>query len=541
MANAVDLLTKNDASYGAETLKQTDLGVYCPYKDTTKGPADVPSDRFRTTIGLCPGDTRDPKYASANAVRVQTAVDAPTFLSRVMRPDTASLRIKASATAARVDEAGFKAGTGLVAVDTQQSALLNGILGGLLGTQLQLSAVQYEGLLNTDLQALSFLNALATQVHLSAGTYNQLLASNVQVGQVVQAMVNVLQQQGQLTSVGVNALNGLVALQSKITGNPTLKLGDLIDLGLWQNEPIGGSAGPTALQAGLNIYQLLSLTLQVADGRHAVAIPNFNFSILGLAAQVSLEASVVEPPQSPPFAFGPVGLSVHTAQVRLKLRVQLLTGLLAALLGPVVQLPLYVEAGAGDATLTNINCQPRTDKMSNIVTVQANSGVVRVYLGEVTTDVMNNVSQPVNFNTQVQPSPILGLNVLSIISVASVTAKAQVDIGKGSGDLKYTYDDINNRVIKTVSSGKIVGSLLDSLKTLNFNACVVGLLGICVIPLSGQDLVKLLGAVHAILDPIVDNLLDPLIDGLLVALGIKLGSIDVTVTGVRCGVPVLIQ
>jgi uncharacterized membrane protein len=34
--------------------------------------------------------------------------------------------------------------------------------------------------------------------------------------------------------------------------------------------------------------------------------------------------------------------------------------------------------------------------------------------------------------------------------------------------------------------------------------------------------------------------LDPLVDGLLEALGVKLGYMDVTATGVRCGVPALV-
>jgi uncharacterized membrane protein len=39
-----------------------------------------------------------------------------------------------------------------------------------------------------------------------------------------------------------------------------------------------------------------------------------------------------------------------------------------------------------------------------------------------------------------------------------------------------------------------------------------------------------------ILSPVVD----PLVDGLLGALGVQLGFVDTWVTGVRCGVPVLV-
>jgi uncharacterized membrane protein len=95
--------------------------------------------------------------------------------------------------------------------------------------------------------------------------------------------------------------------------------------------------------------------------------------------------------------------------------------------------------------------------------------------------------------------------------------------------------------VKSGSSGDIVGSLLDSLTVLDADVCTVSLLGLCIGRLNSQDLAKLLNGIHSILDPIVKSLLDPLIDSLLVALGVKLGTIDVTVTGVRCGVPVLVQ
>jgi uncharacterized membrane protein len=533
---ANDLIALNRSSGSPAITASVDVGTYCA------DAATAPGSRFTEgrEPARCPGDTRDEQYLKTNAARVDASSTAPTFLSRVLSPTPASFSIKTSATAARVDEAGFQAGTGLAEVDTQQSALLNAILGGLLGTQLQLSAVQYQGLLNTDIQVLDFLNALA-KIKLSAGTYNQLLSTNVQVSQVLQAMINVLSQQSQLTNVALNALNSLIALQSKVTGNPALQLGQLIDLGVWQNEPVGGSTAPTALQAGVNVYQLLSMTLQVADGQHAIAIPNFDFSLLGLAAKVSLQATVIEPPQSPPFAFGPIGSSVHTAQVRLKLKVQLLTGLLEKLLGSVLNLPLYIEAGAGDATLTDIDCKPRTDIQSDIVTIRAESGIVRAYLGDISMDVMSNTTRPINYDTDVRRAPILDMRVAGILGLLNVSARAKVEIGRGSTDLKYTYPDIDDRVVKSGSSGDIVGSLLDSLTGLDADVCTVSLLGLCIGRLNSQDLTTLLNNIHSILDPIVKNLLDPLIDSLLVALGVKLGTIDVTVTGVRCGVPVLVQ
>ncbi|MFE0753665.1 pilus assembly protein TadG-related protein [Inquilinus sp. NPDC058860] len=525
------MLKENGSRYTASNINALTLGTYCADKGLE------PFNRFRSAIALCPGDTRDASYVVANAVKVDVKDDASGFLSKVLQPLPASFQIRTSATAARIDEAAFQAGTGVLAVDTNQSAILNAVLGGLLGTSLQLNAVDYRGLLNTNIQALSFLDALAVNLDLSAGTYDQLLATNVQVSELIQAAIDVLDAPASIASIS------LAAIKAKIVGNPSLQLGDLLDLGIWRPLPVGSSTAPTALQAGLNLYQLLTLTLQVANGDNAVAIPNFDFNLLGILAGVHLEATVIEPPQSPPFAFGPVGISVHTAQVRLKLKIELATGLLKALLGSIVELPLYVEAGAGDAILSNIDCgiEPATDAQ---VQIDAKSGVARAYIGTIATDTMKNFTKEITYD-DIQYSKIAGVDVLGlgVITLASLTGKAKVEIGSGSYQtLTFDQTDIANRTAQSVVSRGMVDNLLSSLgQTLELKLCTAVLLGVCILPLDLRLVPDAVNALRVILAPVINGLLDPLVDGLLAALGIKLGYMDVTVTGVRCGVPVLVQ
>lgn len=527
---ATNMIRLNAVGDDVPDIKKVSVGTYCPDLAT------APAARFKAGIHRCIGDDRDPQNLAANAVRVEAEGDAPTFLSRVLQPAAGpSLLIKTSATAARIDEAGFQAGTGVLAVDTNQSAILNAVLGGLLGTSLQLNAVDYRGLLNTNIQALSFLDALAVNLDLSAGTYDQLLATDVQVSELIQAAIDVLDAPTSIASIA------LAAIKAKIVGNPSLQLGDLLDLGIWRPLPVGSSTAPTALQAGLNLYQLLTLALQVANGDNAVAIPNFDFNLLGILAGVHLEATVIEPPQSPPFAFGPVGISVHTAQVRLKLKIELLTGLLKALLGSVVELPLYVEAGAGDAILSDIDCgtEPATDAQ---VQIDAKSGVARAYIGTIVPDTMKNFTKEITYE-DMQYSQIAGVKVLGLLDLVSLTGKAKVELGSSSYQtLTFDQADIANRTAKSVVSQGMVDNLLSNLgQTLELKLCTAVLLGACILPLDLRLVPDAVNALHVILDPVINGLLDPLVDGLLAALGIKLGYMDVTVTGVRCGVPVLVQ
>ncbi|HEY9344122.1 MAG TPA: pilus assembly protein TadG-related protein, partial [Inquilinus sp.] len=411
-AIAGDLLQRN--GFDAEELKSITLGTYCPDFENIK----VPADRFLPGLVACP-DGRTPPAPNAVMVSAQTTV--PGVLSRaVLSEDEGSgqiggtpgsaddpnlHKVSVQATAARIDEAGFQAGTGLVEVDTQKSALLNAVLGNVLGTSINLTAVQYEGLLNANIDALTFLDALAINVDVSAGTYDGLLDAKISVGALLQATIDALNKAGAVTGIGLQAVQGLVSLQGQIVGNPDLTVGDLMDLGVWKNLPIGGSTAPTALAADLNVFQLVTMAIQVANKHNAIYIPALNVGLPGIAS-LQVTATVIEPPKSPPFAFGPKGMRVHTAQVRLQLKLQLLD--LYGLLGQGIQLPLYVEAGEGDAVLKDISCglEPAEDTR---VTVSAKSGVAKAYIGTLPANLMTNFDHEVSVN-DIQPAALVDVS-----------------------------------------------------------------------------------------------------------------------------------
>ncbi|WP_395677146.1 pilus assembly protein TadG-related protein [Inquilinus sp.] len=563
-ANATDLLTKNSDVGTTPTIKQTDLGVYCAYGRDKDG--NLPKPRFSTTIARCDGDRRPAGAAVANAVRLQATSAAPTFLSRVMNPTQASLTINTSATAARIDEAAFQAGTGVAELN---GGIANALLQALLGGNIQLTVAQYDGLLKTDIKALPFLDALATNLSLTAGTYDGLLGTRASVGQIVQAAVQVLDQQGQLADVQVQALNALLALQGQVTTPNTIKLGDLIDLGVWKPQPVGSPDPASALDVGLNLYQLLTFSAQLANGNNAVAIPGLGLN-LGPVLNISLQATAIEPPQKPYFTLGPVGAQVHTAQVRLKLNLGLLN--LPGLTGSGVNLPIYIEVGQGDATLSSISCgrDPATDA---VVKVSATSAVAAIYIGKVDNTAMRNFTKPVT----VEPADLIDVTLLGLLNVLKVSGKAKVPVGAGAPTtLTFTQpqpgpppvapeppgrtgiigpvsgDGQRARAISTGMAANLGQALyndldvevqlLSGLLAVNVNlkedSCVrlLGLPLVCFGKPDGSDGRALLGLLQGVLG-LVDNLLDPLVQ----ALGLQLGYIDVNVTAVRCGVPVLVE
>ncbi|WP_342235658.1 pilus assembly protein TadG-related protein [Inquilinus sp. OTU3971] len=547
-AIAGDLLQRN--GFDTEALVSTTLGTYCP--DVAISP---PSARFLPGLATCPDGTSPP---AENAVMVSAQTIVPGVLSRAVLSDDEGSgqiggtpgaddpnlhKVSVQATAARIDEAGFQAGTGLVAIDTQKSALLNAVLGNVLGTRINLTAVQYEGLLNADIDALTFLDALAVNIDVSAGTYGGLLDATVGVGDLLQAAIDALSTAGAVAGV---TIDGLASLQGQIAGNPELTVGDLLDLGVWKNLPIGESKAPTALAADLNVFQLVTMAIQVANKHNAIYIPALDVGLPGIAS-LQVTATVIEPRKSPPFAFGPKGMTVHTAQVRLQLKLQLLD--LFGLLGQGIQLPLYVEAGYGDATLKDISCglEPAKDAT---VTVEARSGVAKAFIGVLPPDLMTNFSHELTVE-DFQPAALVDVSLLGLIGIVRVSGRAGVDVGGGPYQkLVFDRDDIDDHVAQSVASAGMIDNLLAELgaidpvtkePVLKLSACIISLGGFCLIPVKLDAVGNTVGALHQLLDPVINGLLDPLVDNLLAALGIRLGVMDVVVTGVRCGVPVLIR
>jgi uncharacterized membrane protein len=340
-----------------------------------------------------------------------------------------------------------------------------------------------------------------------------------------------------LNAPGSVATVALQSLLAQISGSPTVKLSDLFDLGVWQSQGLESGNAQTALQTALNVYQLTTLAAQVADGANfaniqAVSVP------LGLAT-LTMQATVIEPPQHPAIAFGPVGATVHTSQVRLKLDLTVpVTDLLKPLLGnDPIHLPLYVEVAEGDARLSQITCSfdPATGTMDPTVTIDATPGLAKAYIGLADGDPMTNFSDPVT----VSPAPILDVNLLGL-GLVRVTVSGDAEVSSGPGvatPLVFTQDDIYGpdgpKKHTATSNDRLLATLLPALINTDLEIKIVPLgLGISTGAVST--------ALSGLLQPVFDGL-DTVIGQVMAALGVSVGYLDVTATGVRCGAPVLVN
>jgi len=349
----------------------------------------------------------------------------------------------------------------------------------------------------------------------------------VSVQQVLQAEIDALNAPGSVAAV---ALQSLLA---QISGSPNLKLSDLFDLGVWQSQGLDTGTAQTALQTTLNAYQLASLAAQVANGHNFVTVPVSSLGIPGVAT-LTAATTVIEPPVSAPFVFGPLGMQVHTAQVRLQLQLDLLSALpLGGSFGSApISLPIYIEIADGEATLTGISCglDPATDAT---VTISAQPAAARVFIGTVTPAAMRNFS----VRPTVNPAQLINL-----AGILGISGQAEVDLGSGTATpLTFTQAQIAAEAAQTVSSSGMLSNLL---QVLGGNLSLTATPSTLLSPVLAIALNLLLPVIKTTLTSLLQPVfagLDPLVDGLLAALGIRVGYLDVTATGVRCGAPVLVN
>ena len=211
-----------------------------------------------------------------------------------------------------------------------RAQLLSSIFGGMLGGNLNISVGAWNGLIHTNIDIFKFLDKLAINAGLSAGNYEDVLTTNFTTGELIQAAIDVIDDQIGTPQVTINALDAIVALDELLVASqvaPTdLNVGELIRL---QN---GGSY--TGAAAELQLFHLVQGIIQLANKNNAVTA-TIPITVGGTTIDVKLK--VIEPPQltsigDPELARAESHLSVNdspnriyvrSAQVRLLMSVNL--------------------------------------------------------------------------------------------------------------------------------------------------------------------------------------------------------------------------
>ncbi|RJG45944.1 TadG family pilus assembly protein [Mesorhizobium sp. DCY119] len=515
----------------AANLSKAEAAVTATFRDngitdivvgsvSTQPPAGV--NGIKPTVTITPG--RYVANASAavgtrfqagtqpyNAVKVTfKKTGARYFAGALIAPPT----IATQAIAGTKTEAAFSVGSRLASLD---GGVLNSLLTGLVGGNVNLSLMDYNALLSADVSVFSFLDSLATKLNIKAGTYSDVLNSTATVGQIVSAMAAIPGQQN-AAKVALEKIAGVASANVTVPLKKVLGLGSAASLGLGQR--------PAGLSADVNVLQMLTAGLVMADGKKQLGL-DLNVSVLGLAS-AKLDMAIGEPPQSSPwYTIGETGAVVRTAQTRIKLIIGIGGGL-EPLVGQLITLPIYADLAYAEASLTEISCPTGPD--SRRVKIAARPGVAEIRIADISSAAMQDFrTKPKGDKTKVVSLQVLFVGLVSIW----VEARAAID-NQNVTTLTFTNQQIKDRAIQKVSTRDLTTSLVKSLLgDLKLEARLLDIIPVGVPTGVTKSLGDTLGAVTPGLDTLLYNV--------LTMLGVRVGEADVQVNGATCGRSVLVQ
>jgi uncharacterized membrane protein len=285
--------------------------------------------------------------------------------------------VTASAIAKSTAIGSFSIGTALASIGP---GTLNGLLNTLLGTNLNLSLVSYQGLADARVRVGDLVAAAGV------GTVDQLLAAQLTAAQIAKLMLTALQTT-QIANLNLSTAIGAMGtiVNANIPGNQTISLGS-----------VNGSPGifaltlantQSALDATISPLEALLVTAEIAQAGKAAANVGVGLNLPGLIS-ASLKVQVIQPPV---IAIGEAGKDAggnwrtvaRSAQVRAFVDVSVLQLPVPSDVSatqPMIHLPLYVEVAPGTAWLQSTQCQGPAAARRTVIGAQ--TGLANVCVGD---------------------------------------------------------------------------------------------------------------------------------------------------------------
>ncbi|KSV65906.1 hypothetical protein IB279_09870 [Ensifer sp. ENS06] len=440
-----------------------------------------------------------------DAVQVMLERKGDIFLASIF---SAPPDLSVYGTAASSKIAAFSVGSRLASLN---DGLLNSILGQMLGTTISLKVMDYQALIDADIDIQPFLKIIATRLNLTAASYEDVLKANLTMPQLLASMRLVQGLSGTVTA----ALKSIELSTSN--DKRTFTLAQILNLDPKKSLQVDAGSDWAMRVSAL---QIVSAAAAIANGENQIAL-NAVAGLPGIAS-AKVKLAIGEPPvETPSHRLGTPGAAIRTAQTRLAVEVNV-DGL-AALAGIRIRLPIYVELAYAEAKLADIRCYGGTPENAS-VSVDAVPGIAEIAIGDVDPAVLSNFSS----DARVQRAKLVDALVVKIDALAHVEAQ-----NLKPTRLSFSPSEVAARSIKTVSTKDILTSTTQTLlNNLDLNIQVLFLtLGSPTIV--QQALAQTLGAVTKPVDDLLYNL--------LLLVGVRVGEADVRVTGVKCQSPVLVQ
>ena len=453
-----------------------------------------------------------PGQAGPNAAQVTlTAPARLIFASFIL--GRSSISLTRVGTAARAQFAAFTIGSGLVSL---QGGIANAFLSALTGSQVQLSAVDDNALVQARLQLFPYVSALQTRANLQGASFTQLMNAKIAMPVVLAAAADTLAAEGQPAAAAP-----MRALSAASGGAGPIQLGGLLGLGPYANQDHVAGASPATIS--LSAMEFASAALMLSQGQRQVSF-DLGAAAPGLADVKVWLAIGQRPVQSPWLQVGDDGTAVvSTAQARLYLDAQITApASLAPILGATaIDAPLYVQLASAQAKLSSLACSTSSPPGSVTLAVQPSIG--ELALGRVDPATLTNFSTPV----ALAPATLVQLDVAQI-PVLTATGSATLQIGGQAWQaLSFSSAEVQAATLKSVfTTDAVQASAASLLQTASVGVQTGGVDLILDRTLLTQGLqTSLTGAAPS---------LDQVLDSLEILIGVKLGEADLRIDGLRC-------
>ncbi len=477
------------------------------------------------TWGAWNGTTFNTAVNPPTAVRVTAGADVDFSFVGGRGAATRTAYAEASTTACH------ELGSVAVAVQSGDSALLSPL----------------NALLGLDLSLLSYQNIAGVKVTLAqlaatsrVGTETDLLTGLVDFGDLVQATVDVLNKEEPTGyAAAVTALGAFLAVESTV---PALRLGNLLSV---------APSDRAALETGLNVLDLLSGSLLVADGSHALTVDKLQAKIPGLGGL----AGTIYVQEGKRLACGSPNsdvASARTAQLSTTMALDLASngginspslGIDLALVKGTLQTDaatgsLQVELGNATSRLVDpppVRCGQGTVASPHTFSVDVQSGLATYRLGA-DVSVKGKLQVGVgSLKVDVDVDLVVGLAISSAPAGAAGPVALSLPPNDKVPKQTGSAPQLLTTVVPVVKSGGILGGA-------GLGAILSGV-GFTSLSLSQAIATALVedsnGLVQKSLLPLAAKIDGSVIGPLARLLGIRIGGADVFAVNAVCGVPAL--
>lgn len=521
---AIDALQQAGLCSGIESMTAAAVRTAAQQSALRNGYAgNLTSEAEAVLLGVMTTDANGVRHFTGTVDAAATAVQV-TARKQAVRSLVAggwyggTVDLQAVGVAQREPQAGFWVGSFLASLDSDDAAVLDGVLGDMLGTAVSLDAVSYQGLVAADLTLAQLIDGAALAgVSLSSNGVEGLLATQVTVAELLSIMVAALSADPDGDATAAAAVN---ELQTAATVAGTIRIGDLLNVSADNPE--------SALDSQVNAYALSSAALQLAhEGETLNMSVPATLPLVGGTVDVSMHIT-----QAPQIAVGPPGRDengnwktlARTAQMQLQIDTSVTDApLFSVLLGVVnasLDISVAAEVARTDAWLASVDCAGASQP-AHRVTVGASPGAVNLALGRYA-----DLSDPGSLD-----GGITADITLASTPIASVALSAETSLGNAAQDVVFDVS-VATPLPQQQTVGTSLASALDNATQSLANSLVVeepvvlgGSLPLGVTTDAIQSALP-----GAVLEPVLTALDEAVLDPLFGALGIHVGGADIELT-----------